>query len=465
MTNMDCTFQGSLSSIFPTLAICLPIDNSQQYFNNYIYGFTSSYIFRYPTNLTSSVASFTVSNVRAITIDSNNNTLYYLIDNDTVNIYSISITLDTPVTIPLTLPPGVTLSFPTSSTQIQFFNFEPIQNLLYWLSGPNAQTINRITTGGTTPGTVSQLPITVTSPVSSVEIVSGVGIFYFCPNGTSYTIYTYDTPSMAVFHSNSNPPQMYTNGYNSYPLRTYNGNLYLSYPTNASNTFVIETINTTGTISSSYITVTLTGNLTTNYTNIRPIGLPIDNLGNFYIIPYATGDLYITSDIYCFNKGTKILCMNHQLEDNYVAIEDLKVGDFVKTFKHGYRKVSKVITGSFVNNPKKWNMCMYKMAKTESNGLLKDLIVTGGHSLLVDSLSDAELLKYSEMGIPDFANQTIDKKHLVLSCVSDQFTPMQDRDRYQYYHLLLENNDDEEERFGIWANGVLTETPNVKTVQ
>jgi hypothetical protein len=41
---------------------------------------------------------------------------------------------------------------------------------------------------------------------------------------------------------------------------------------------------------------------------------------------------------------------------------------------------------------------------------------------------------------------------------------MQDTGRYNYYHLLLENNDDEEERFGIWANGILTETPNVKTV-
>jgi hypothetical protein len=42
---------------------------------------------------------------------------------------------------------------------------------------------------------------------------------------------------------------------------------------------------------------------------------------------------------------------------------------------------------------------------------------------------------------------------------------MQDTNLYNYYHLLLENNDDEEERFGIWANGILTETPNVKTIK
>jgi hypothetical protein len=212
--------------------------------------------------------------------------------------------------------------------------------------------------------------------------------------------------------------------------------------------------------------ISVTTNLPTNNTLNTYIIFDINNVLYTTYLDDPYGGLYkSTSNEFCFNKGTKILCMNQQLEDEYVVIEDLKVGDFVKTFKHGYRKVIKTITGSFVNNPKKWNICMYKMAKTESNGLLEDLIVTGGHSLLVDSLSDAELSKYEEMGIPDFANQTIDKKHLVLSCVSDQFTPMPDTERYQYYHLLLENNDDEEERFGIWANGVLTETPNEKTVK
>jgi hypothetical protein len=156
--------------------------------------------------------------------------------------------------------------------------------------------------------------------------------------------------------------------------------------------------------------------------------------------------------------------LNQQLADEYVAIELLKVGDFVKTYKHGYRKISKIISGSFRNNPKKWNMCMYKMAKTESNGLLEDLIVTGGHSLLVDSISETEQANYDELGLTEWCKDTIDGKRLLLSSVSDHFKAIQDTEKYNYYHLLLENNDDEEERFGIWANGVLTETPNVKSV-
>jgi hypothetical protein len=227
---------------------------------------------------------------------------------------------------------------------------------------------------------------------------------------------------------------------------------------------------------------------------------------DYYNIFYSDDSsfLYKLVDPPCFNKGTKILCLNQtpipvppiapiqqrclprnqllspaqrsmiqpppqvKIEprkmDEYIPIELLKVGDFVKTYKHGYRKISKIITGSFRNNPKKWNMCMYKMAKTDTNGLLEDLIVTGGHSLLVDSISEEEKTKYHARGLTEWSKETIDGKRLLLSSVSDQFTAMQDNKVYTYYHLLLENNDDEEERFGIWANGVLTETPNVKSV-
>ena len=107
---------------------------------------------------------------------------------------------------------------------------------------------------------------------------------------------------------------------------------------------------------------------------------------------------------------------------------------------------------------------MYKMAKTESNGLLEDLIVTGGHSIMVDSISEEQQAKYDEMGLTDFSKVTIDGKHLLLACVSEQFAPLPDNGVYTYYHLLLENNNDEEERFGIYANGILTETPNEKSL-
>ena len=52
----------------------------------------------------------------------------------------------------------------------------------------------------------------------------------------------------------------------------------------------------------------------------------------------------------------------------------------------------------------------------------------------------------------------IDDKYLLLAGVSTQFKKIKEIIPYIYYHLTLENNGDDDERFGIYANGILTET-------
>jgi hypothetical protein len=215
------------------------------------------------------------------------------------------------------------------------------------------------------------------------------------------------------------------------------------------------------------------GTATTTLDTVTPLTSSIDflafnnnNSNSFLYYANRVGNgIFKSNQVFCFNQGTKILYLNEKLVDEYVPIEQLQLGNYVKTFKHGYRKIIKIIKGSFRNNPNKWNMCMYKMTKTDSNGLLEDLIVTGGHSILVDSISEEQQSKYDEMGITEFSKLTIDGKHLLLACVSDQFAPMSDNEVYTYYHLLINNDNDDEERFGIWANGILTETPNEKTLK
>ena len=164
------------------------------------------------------------------------------------------------------------------------------------------------------------------------------------------------------------------------------------------------------------------------------------------------------SDPTCFNEGTKILCLNKNLEEEYIPIENLKKGDLVKSYKHGYRKIDLIGKNTLVNNPSKFSECMYKMEKTEENGLLEDLIVTGGHAILVDELGEHADENNKIFG----ETPKIDGKYLLLSCVSKNFTKIEDTTSYTYYHLTLENNDNDEERFGIWANGILTETPSKK---
>jgi hypothetical protein len=161
----------------------------------------------------------------------------------------------------------------------------------------------------------------------------------------------------------------------------------------------------------------------------------------------------------CFNEGTKILCLNNHLEEEYIFIETLRKGDLVKSFKHGYRKIELIGKNFMRNNPKRFNECMYKMIKIEENGLIDDLIVTGGHGILVDDLGihkeENDKLYYDTNKTP-----LIDNKYLLLAAVSSNFVKLEDNNMYTYYHFILENNDDNDERFGVWANGVLTETPS-----
>jgi len=158
----------------------------------------------------------------------------------------------------------------------------------------------------------------------------------------------------------------------------------------------------------------------------------------------------------CFNEGTKILSLNKNLEEEYIPIENLRKGDLVKSYQHGYRKIDLIGKNPMINNPEKFNECMYKMEKTSENGLIEDLIVTGGHAILVDDLGICKEENDKIFG----TTFMIDDKYLLLSAVSKEFLKLENTNVYTYYHFILENNGNDDKRFGVWANGILTETPS-----
>ena len=164
----------------------------------------------------------------------------------------------------------------------------------------------------------------------------------------------------------------------------------------------------------------------------------------------------VNNDPACFNEGTKILCMNNNLEE-YIPIEDLQKGDLVKTYKHGNRKIDLIGKQQMINTPENFCICMYKMKKTDNNALIEDLIITGCHSILVDDLGSFKEENDMLVG----STQMIDDKYLLLSAVSDQFVKLDNTNLYTYYHFILENNGNDE-RFGVWANGVLVEASCMK---
>jgi hypothetical protein len=163
----------------------------------------------------------------------------------------------------------------------------------------------------------------------------------------------------------------------------------------------------------------------------------------------------------CFNKGTKILTLNKEFQQEYVAIEDLKKGDLIKSYKHGFRKLEAISSNKMINNPANNVKCMYIMKKTDKNNsiLTEDLIITGGHSILVDDLGD-----YKEENNKLFGGkiQMIDDKYLLLASISKDFIKIDNKEEYTYYQFILEPEKSDEERFGVWANGLLVETPSKK---
>ena len=167
-------------------------------------------------------------------------------------------------------------------------------------------------------------------------------------------------------------------------------------------------------------------------------------------IPYnetAIAQLTIT----CFCKGTEILCITDKEE--YIKVEDLKINTLVKTYKNNPKKIVSIYKTIYKNDSSYHQICKISNYKNQTN----DLYLTGGHSILVDELSETEKSKTLE-----YWNEykKINDKYLLLSCVNDNVVKIDDENDYEVYHIVLEN-DDELEQYGIYANGILTESMSI----
>ena len=61
--------------------------------------------------------------------------------------------------------------------------------------------------------------------------------------------------------------------------------------------------------------------------------------------------------------------------------------------------------------------------------------------------------------------QEIDGKVLLMAGYSDKFEKQMDNLEYNYYHFSLENDGDELMRYGVYADGVLVETPAERCIK
>ena len=197
----------------------------------------------------------------------------------------------------------------------------------------------------------------------------------------------------------------------------------------------------------------------TNSITFSNFSIPSDDVtvGNSYPLSVGDGDgtIYYTvasidATITCFVKGTNILILRNDIEQ-YVKIENLKIDDLIKTYKNGYKKLKYINYKQFKNDNSVFQIC--KLSNLENQ--TEDLFLTGAHSLLVDNLNDnqtKEILKYRQI-----ENCKIEDKYLLMTFCHELSEKINNNDIYELYHLVLEN-DDEYGQYGIYSNGILSES-------
>ena len=165
-------------------------------------------------------------------------------------------------------------------------------------------------------------------------------------------------------------------------------------------------------------------------------------------VALGTNLIYYSTPIACFNENTTILTSSNQ----YILISDLKIGDELITYKDGNKKIKYIKNFKLYQNKNDPIHCMYKMKNS-------DFIISGGHSILVDSLTTEQ--NDTQKMIYGF-DQKMHDKHLLLACVSEDFEMIKTEECFNLYHIVLEN-ENIDGHYGVYANnGILTETISEK---
>jgi len=68
----------------------------------------------------------------------------------------------------------------------------------------------------------------------------------------------------------------------------------------------------------------------------------------------------------CFKEGTKILCRISDKEDAYIPIERLTDNNYIKTWKHGYKRVKYVLQSTILNSSMGTFHKLYKLSKSKN---------------------------------------------------------------------------------------------------
>jgi len=167
---------------------------------------------------------------------------------------------------------------------------------------------------------------------------------------------------------------------------------------------------------------------------------------NVYQLQIGVADIPI-----CFLKGTYIYT-----NEGYKMIETLKKGDFVNTFKDNYVRIDTIVEEELIHDAEKErnNRQLFKLSYPEYPQLLKDLYITGAHSILVGKLTEKQEKQIIKDYGRTFATDLFDR---LPAYIDEKAKVHEESGTYTIYHLCLEN-ENMYSNYGIFANGLLVES-------
>jgi len=158
------------------------------------------------------------------------------------------------------------------------------------------------------------------------------------------------------------------------------------------------------------------------------------------------------SDVPCFKEGTTVLCLVNAKE-TYLPIEQVVPGTLVKTSLNGYKKV-KLIGKRPLENPgtaERNKERIYVCSTMNYPQLKQNLYITGGHAILVDSLTEKQRKETIDALTRIFVT---DRKYRLIAAVDERAEPWVSEGTYNVWHFALEH-ENRAMNYGVYVNGGL----------
>jgi len=195
----------------------------------------------------------------------------------------------------------------------------------------------------------------------------------------------------------------------------------------------------------------------TSYNYIYQGPLLLDSYNNVFYQSingnFGSGKIFVSVKVLCFKENSKILTLQ-----GYKLIQELKEGDLIKTYAHGYKPIYKIGCNEINHlcSEERNTNKLYKCSTEKFPELFEDLVITGCHSILVDNFKYEEE-RQKTIEIHDGKLCMTDDKYRLPACADKRTTIYEISGSHKIYHFALEN-DDYYENYGVFANGLLVES-------